>query len=116
MNLSLKINGAIILILGVALGATAWLMIDHQNRSAEAALRQRAQAMLSFGQAERAYVAERLRPALSVRDFIVEAHSATFVTRETFELFRKDMPGYSFREAALNPLNLANQADEHEAE
>jgi signal transduction histidine kinase len=118
MSLSLKINGAIILILGVALGVTAWMMTQHQDRAAEAALRERAQAMLSFGQAERAYVANRLRPALNAQadDFILEAHSATFVTRETFELFRKDMPGYSFREAALNPLNPANQADTHETE
>src|SRR5262245_42064599 len=118
MKLSVKFNGAIIVMLASALGGTAWLLSRHQEAAADAELLQRAQTVLSFGQACREYVSTKLRPALSGHTdrFIPEAHSATFVARETFEAFRKDMPAFSFREAALNPLNLANLADAEEAE
>jgi signal transduction histidine kinase/AmiR/NasT family two-component response regulator/HPt (histidine-containing phosphotransfer) domain-containing protein len=118
MKLSIKFNLAIASLLITALGATAWMLIQHQERAATAALLLRAQTVLSFGQACREYVGSRLRPALSSYgdEFIPEAHSATLVTRETFAEFRKQLPAYSFREASLNPLNLANRADEQETE
>jgi signal transduction histidine kinase/CheY-like chemotaxis protein len=116
MKLSVKFIGAIILLLGSVLGGTAWMLTEHQQQAAEAELLHRAQRVLSFGQASREYVATKLRPALSGHTdaFVLEAHSATFVTREIFEMLRQDMPDYSFREAALNPLNPVNRADPDE--
>jgi signal transduction histidine kinase/CheY-like chemotaxis protein len=117
MKLSTKFIGAVVLLVVAALGGTAWIFIRHQENAANAEVLVRAQTVLSFGQACRAYTGETLRPAVSrhTQTFIPEAHSATFVTRETFKHFRTLMPGYSFREASLNPLNPENRADDTEA-
>ena len=118
MKLSAKFNGAIILLLAVVLGGMGWLLTRHQNAAAEEEVLERAQTVLSFGQALREYVATKLRPALmdETTAFILEAHSATYLTRETFALFNQQMPHYSFRETSLNPLNEANRATAQEAD
>ena len=82
------------------------------------------QTILNFGESCREYTRNILSPAIH-REFdrpgrkaplVLEADSATFVVRGTFQSFKKHAPEYSLREAALNPLNLANQADAAETE
>src|SRR5262249_39374561 len=94
--------------------------IRHQARSRQQEALERSQTILSFGESCREYARNTLSPAVrravGPRDvgMIFEAESATFVARGTFDAFRKRAPGYSFREAALNPLNEANRADDTE--
>lgn len=126
MKLSVKFIGAVVAVLAVTIAATAWLLIGQQEQTIQEEVRERAQAVLSFGEACREYRdivspavhehIEKIAPGAEKEKsaFIPEADSATFVARGTFDLFRKQMPAYSFREAALNPLNLANRADEFE--
>ncbi|MCF6186055.1 MAG: DUF3365 domain-containing protein [Desulfobulbaceae bacterium] len=68
----------------------------------------------------REYVKEVLRPTISKlesRDtFVIEAMSSTFVSLNIMRRFNKKMPGYTFRRAALNPLNPQNRADDFEEE
>lgn len=126
MKLSVKFIGAVVAVIALACAATAWLLIRQQERAIQEEVEERAQAVLSFGQACREYrdvlspaVHQRIRElspstAPRAKPFIPEADSATFVARGTFDLFRQRMPAYSFREAALNPLNPVNRADEFE--
>ncbi|MBY0522846.1 MAG: DUF3365 domain-containing protein [Gemmataceae bacterium] len=127
MKLSLKFIGAVMAVFALAFAGTAWLLIRQEDDSVLEEVRERAQTVLTFGEACRAYTRDTLSPAVQNRIeaerlphdkgkrlFIPEADSATFVARGTFEIFRRQMPAYSFREAALNPLNPLNRADPFE--
>jgi PAS domain S-box-containing protein len=117
VKLSVKFGGAVLLMLAAILGVTAALLIRHQRQSIQELLLQRTQTILSFGESCRDYARDTLAPA--VREIhqgpmVFEAESATFVARGTLQAFTKRQPEYSFREASRNPLNLENQANDHE--
>jgi signal transduction histidine kinase/DNA-binding response OmpR family regulator len=120
MRLSVKFSGAVLLLLLVSLGCVAWGVIAHQTRSLHQRALERSQLLLSMGEASREYARQTLSPAVRKAvashgvGLIFEADSATFVVRGMFDAFRKRQPGYSFREAALNPLNPDNRADDQE--
>src|SRR5687767_2867206 len=116
MRLSIKFALAVGLLLLLTLGVTAWVIIREQNKDLYNASSLRAKTVVSFGEACREYARNTLSPAVEAqtKTMIFEANSATFVARGTFEALGKRMPEYSFREAALNPLNLANKADAEE--
>jgi PAS domain S-box-containing protein len=117
VNLGKKFSGAILLLLAAVLGATAVFLIGHQRAAMLQGLQARAHSVLCFGEACRDYARQVLSPAVHKAfpgpdaPLIFEADSATFVARGTFDFLRQRLPDYSFREAALNPLNPANQAD-----
>jgi methyl-accepting chemotaxis protein len=116
MKLNLKFSGVLAVLLALLLGGCAWIMIEHQEKALNDEALRRAQTVLSFVQACRDYTRNTLAPAVGkhTKTMIFEAESATFVARGTFDEFRKRMPDYSFREAALNPLNEVNRADADE--
>lgn len=116
MKLSLKFLGALLAVLLTALAGAAWWLFDHQRDAIHEDAKTRALTVLSFGEACRQYARDVLSPKVRehTNKLIFEADSATFVARGTFEFFREKHPDYSFREAALNPLNLVNRADAHE--
>jgi signal transduction histidine kinase/DNA-binding response OmpR family regulator len=121
MKLSVKFSGAVLLLLACSLSLTALLVIQRQNQNLQRQVLERSQTILSLGEASRDYARQTLAPAVrkAVGDhdvgMIFEAESATFVARGTFDAFRKRQAGYSFREAATNPLNPLNKADDHES-
>jgi signal transduction histidine kinase/DNA-binding response OmpR family regulator len=119
MKLSHKFAGAVSLILVLILAGTAVIIIRHQQNLIHDQAQQRAEMVLSFGEACRDYARNTLSPAVrevSPDRKVFEADSATFVARGTFDELRKReaMKDYSFREASLNPLNPANRADDEE--
>src|SRR5262249_34353893 len=118
VRLSTKFILAMLLVLLLAFGLTAWLLIHHERDEIEQEAEKRARAIVSFGEACRADAANTLAPAVKPerKRFVFEAESATFVARGTFDELRKNLPEYSFREASLNPLNPANRASPAEAE
>jgi PAS domain S-box-containing protein len=118
VKLSVKFGGTILVIVAVTLGGGAWIVLHQQQRAIDSQVAERAATVLSFGEASREYARDTLSPAVrkETHGLIFEANSATFVARGTFEAFRKHQPEYSFREASLNPLNLANKADADEEE
>ena len=121
MKLSVKFSGAVLLLLACSLSLAASLVIHRQNQHLQRQVLERSQTIISFGEASRDYASQTLGPAVrkAVKGhevgMIFEAESATFVARGTFDAFRKRQAGYSFREAALNPLNPSNLADDYEA-
>ena len=122
MKLSVKFSAAVILVLLVSLGGTAWLLVHLQNQAIHEQALVRAQTVLDFGESCREYTRKTLSPAVhnafdkpdQKAPLVFEADSATFVVRGTFEAFKKRDKHYSLREAALNPLNLENLADDEE--
>jgi two-component system, sensor histidine kinase and response regulator len=120
VKLGVKFSGAVLLLLAGVLGATAVFLIDHQRTAMRQRLQARADEVLCFGESCRDYARKVLSPAVRKAfpgpdaPLIFEADSATFVARGTFDFLRQRLPDYSFREAALNPLNPANRADDQE--
>src|SRR5262249_43748312 len=118
MKLRLKFVLLIVGVVALTLGATAWVVVRHQQAALEREVVERSQLVLSFGEACRDYARETLSPAVrkEARSLIFEPDSATFAARGTFEAFNKRKPAYTSREASLNPLNPANRADAQEEE
>ena len=116
MKLSLKLGVATTLLLSIILAVITGVFLRKERKTLDAAALRRARTVISFGEACREYARQVLSPAVQrhTQAFIPEARSATFVTRGIFQYLKEKMPEYSFREASVNPLNLANLADEEE--
>lgn len=113
MKVSVKFGLSVVVLLLLTLGGAAWVLIHQQRNAVRDQVLLRGKLVLSFGEAAREYTRNTLSPAMRPHtdQLIFEADSATFVARGTFDEFKKKWPGYSFREASLNPLNKLNQAD-----
>jgi signal transduction histidine kinase/CheY-like chemotaxis protein len=114
--------------------------IDVTQEAVQKEALHRALIVLNLGESCREYARERLAKAIEAnneallrrareqqdlagvmkvveqhsKSLVFEGQSATFLARGVFESLRKRLPEYSFREAALNPLNLENRADPEE--
>ena len=134
MRLSLQFGLVVLAFLGLTAAGGFWLFeqnqrelerLQHrsdrlQERALEMEAMRRAATVASFGEACRDYTQKVLSPAVekyTKNRMIFEAKSRTFVARGTFEQFhqKQGMEEYAFREASLNPLNVAkNKADAEE--
>ncbi|RUR79730.1 DUF3365 domain-containing protein [Chlorogloeopsis fritschii PCC 9212] len=91
--------------------------INHlQTQIFEQEARTRSELVLQFGEANRLYVNEQLRPSVQkyTKEFVLEAMSAAFATNNIFKYFNNRFPKYIYKQPSLNPLNPHNQADELE--
>ncbi len=119
-KVSTKFNLFVILIfiIGILLsGSTFWIALEQR---AEAEVSSKALVLMETINGVRNYTQDRVNPLLKERletesKFTPEA-IPTFSAREVFEYFRKN-PGYQsfiFKDAAPNPTNLRDQADDFE--
>jgi len=119
VSIRMKIN-VIFLILGlIATGAIAgYNYMDARNRIFEEAFN-KASLVSSFAMASRQYTVETMRPlAMQIAapgSFHPEIMGGFFVARAVAEKFAKAQPGYQFKQAALNPVNAINRADDQES-
>lgn len=108
----------IIFIIGILLsGLTFWKTLEQR---AEANVSSKALVLMETINAVRNYTQDRVNPLLKERietesKFTPEA-IPTFAAREVFEYFRKnpDYVQFIFKDAAPNPTNLRDRADEFE--
>jgi protein-histidine pros-kinase len=118
MNLKVKFN----LVLGLAglvgIGCSAIFSYQLLQRIAREEVLDTARVLMESAIAIRSYTAEEIKPLLTAQQkkrFIpqtVPAYSANrFVTQ-----LQKNLPDYSYKEAALNPTNPVNRAQTWEAE
>ncbi len=118
MNLKVKFN----LVLGVAglvgIGCSAIFSYQLLQRIAREEVLDTARVLMESAIAIRGYTSEEIKPLLTAQQkkrFIpqtVPAYSANrFVTQ-----LQKNLPDYSYKEAALNPTNPVNRAQTWEAE
>lgn len=116
LSLQIKfiISIAISLVIFMSIGAG---YINHlQTQIFEQEARTRSELVLQFGEANRLYVNEQLRPSVQkyTKEFVLEAMSAAFATNNIFKYFNNRFPKYIYKQPSLNPLNPHNQADELE--
>ncbi len=68
----------------------------------------------------RSYVKDTLRPqvqkTLGSDQFILEAMSTSYISRNIMKLLKTDIPEFQYKRAAKNPRNPVNQADSFELE
>ena len=121
-KISTKFNLLVILmfIIGIFLSGSAfWGTLEHR---AEAEVSSKALIVMETVNGVRNYTQDRVSPLLNER---IETQAKftpetipTFAAREVFEYFRKnpDYAQYLYKDAAPNPTNLRDRADEFETE
>jgi len=91
-------------------GSCYYFLKQNANRE----ILKQADILISTMEATRSYVLKYTTPILEREvpgKFIVEGMVDSFVNSTIFEQIEKDHPNYIYRQAAKNPLNLANKAD-----
>ena len=120
MRLLLKFNLIFLLLAGSGLAVVAHVAYKFLMNNAKAQVVQQAQLMMESARSTRDYTTEELKPLLAQvsgheNEFIpqtVPAYGAT----QTFTRLRKRYSDYTYREAALNPTNPRNRAEDFESD
>ena len=120
MKLLLKFNLIFLLLAGTGLAIVAHVAYRFLMENAKTQVVQQAQLMMESARATRDYTSEELKPLLSRvaghgDEFIpqtVPAYGAT----QSFARLRTRYPDYTYKEAALNPTNPRNRAEDFETD
>jgi HAMP domain-containing protein len=118
MGLRTKFNLVLLAAVAVGLLVAAAVLYRVVNDNAREQVLQSARIMMAGADAIRSYTANSLAPLLpSVRGgkFVPESVPA-FAAQKNFKQLQDSFPGYSYREAALNPTNLVDRATDWEAD
>ena len=115
MSIKSKINLSF-LALGIiaALAVALFNYLEIKDKVIDNAYK-KAELINSFAMASRTYTVKTMRPlALKMagpNQFHPEIMGGFFVARAIADTFAKDQPGYSFKQATINPVNPNNAAD-----
>jgi protein-histidine pros-kinase len=120
LKLLAKFNLMLIVLFGVGLLLVSQLSRRFLEDNARDQTIQQARLMISSARSTRDYTEEELDPLLEK----TPDHAQRFLPQTipfyaatvTFNHLRKDYPDYTYKEAALNPTNLRDRADEWEAD
>lgn len=120
MKLLLKFNLIFLLLAGTGLAVVAHVAYRFLMENAKTQVVQQAQLMMESARATRDYTSEEIKPLLTKAigrsdEFIpqiVPAYGAT----QSFARLRTRYPEYTYKEAALNPTNPRNRAEDFEAD
>ena len=118
-SLQSKFTVGIILILGGFSGLLSYGLYRQLEDSLVDNVYEQSQIILAELEAIRTYVAETLRPKISSLvpsdEFVLEAMSTTFVSRQIMDRFHTTFPNFIYKRAAINPRNDNNRADSFES-
>jgi HAMP domain-containing protein len=118
MSIKIKIN-LLFLVLGIlsAVLISGFNYYEARQRIFDDAL-EKAELISTYAMAAREYTVETMRPlarqVAGPQSFHPEIMGGFFVARAISEKFAQDKPGYQFKQAATNPVNAINQADNEE--
>jgi protein-histidine pros-kinase len=120
LKLLIKFNLIFIVLAGIGLTLVSRVAYGFLMANARTQIVQQAQLMMESARATRDYTTEELKPLLSKipghdTEFIpqtVPAYGAT----QSFSRLRTRYPEYTYKEAALNPTNPRNRAEDFEAD
>ena len=120
MRLLFKFNLIFAIVLGGGIAATAFLSRESLNRAAREQVLEQARLMMETTSSTRLYTSKQIRPLIEQlqrreRTFYpqtVPAYSAT----QVFGYLRATFPEYTYKEATLNPTNLADRAVDWETD
>ncbi|MFA6222784.1 MAG: DUF3365 domain-containing protein [Desulfomonilaceae bacterium] len=118
LSLQTKFSLGIIAILGLFTCLLSYGLYRQLENSLISNVYEKSEIILAELEATRKYVAEILRPKVSTLvasdEFILEAMSTAYVSRQIMERFQTTFPDFGYKRAAINPRELRNQADAFE--
>jgi HAMP domain-containing protein len=112
MSLKLKFNLVFVLLFGIALAVAGGSVYRLVYANANAEVVHDAQRMMDIALAVRDYTSVQIKPHLDPlleKEFLPQTVPA-FAATETLKRMADRQPGYSYKEATLNPTNLRDQA------
>ncbi len=118
MGLRAKFNLVLLAAVAVGLLVAAAVLYRIVNGNARDQVLQSARIMMTSADAIRAYTASSIAPLLPTEHagkFVAETVPA-FAAQKNFKQLQDKFPGFSYREAALNPTNLVDRASDWEAD
>jgi protein-histidine pros-kinase len=120
VKLLVKFNVIVIVAFGIAAGAIATIAYGFLLANARQQVLQEAQLMMASATSMRDYTSNDLSPLLETTEahrkrFLPETVPA-FAATTIFSALRKTYPDYTYKEATLNPTNLADRATDWEAD
>src|SRR5271155_4213673 len=120
LKLLAKFNLMLIVLFGAGLLLVSQLSRGFLEETAREQTLQQAKLMLSSARSTRDYTEQELDPLLettpeSTKRFLPQS-IPFYAATVTFNHLRKDYPDYTYKEAALNPTNPRDRADEWEAD
>ncbi len=120
MRLLLKLNLVLLVTFGTGVAISGYVARGFLQESAREQVLQQARLMMDAAGATRKYTAEQIRPLLAARGAYRRSFPPQIVAakspKEIFYNLRAKASLYTYKEAALNPTNLQDQALEWEAD
>jgi len=120
MSIKSKVNLSFLILGILSILAIALFNYNETKKEVIANAFDKAELINSFAMASRTYTVQTMRPlALKIAgtdQFHPEIMGGFFVARAIAENFGKNQPGYSFKQATLNPVNQENMANYDEEE
>jgi HAMP domain-containing protein len=115
MSIKSKVNLSFLILGIISILVIALFNYNETKKEVIANAFEKAELINSFAMAARMYTVQTMRPlALKVAgpdQFHPEIMGGFFVARSIAENFGKNQPGYSFKQATLNPVNRENMAN-----
>lgn len=109
--------GVAIILLICSVGAS-WYQYQNLRNQALTSIYKKTEIYLATAASIRFYVKDTLRPRVSELvsddDFLLEAMSTSYVSRQIMNNIKKSFPEFEYKRAALNPRNPINKADKFE--
>lgn len=122
MKIGTKVTISLIIVFTIGILISGISLANILEKKAESEIDSKASALMTMNNSIRTYTNDRVQPLLlpkleTQEEFIPEA-IPTYAVREAFEYFRKspDFQNFFYKDAALNPTNLRDKADDFEAE
>jgi HAMP domain-containing protein len=125
MKLLAKFSIIFVVVFGLGLSAAGYFSYSLLQRNAREQVEDRAKIMMETALAMRRYTVDQIKPALVKTDAGKAAgapdlfHPETvpaFAATEMFTYVREKYPDYFYKEAALNPTNPRDRAEDWEAD
>ncbi len=118
MGIRAKFNLGMVAAFLLALAIAAWRMDAQFSASARREVLLDASIMLSAANAVREYTIDEIVPLLSRvdPDWIAPITVPSYAAQASFRLIRRDHPEFIYKEAALNPTNPNDRAQDWEAD
>lgn len=119
-SLQTKFSVGIVVILGLFTGLLSYGLYRQLEESLIRSVYEKSEIILAELEATRKYVSDILRPRISSLisgdEFVLEAMSTTYVSRQIMDRFQKMFPEFRYKRAAMDPRAPSNQADAFEGE
>lgn len=122
MKIEAKLTLSLVIVFIIGLLISGFSLEGILQEKARNEINAKASALMAMNNSIRTYTNDRVQPLLLPKletqpEFIPEA-IPTYSVRETFEFFRKspEFKNFFYKDAALNPTNLRDKADNFEAD